>query len=830
MFVCLYCGLEGKTDSAKFCASCGKNWKAEEIDTPTALKHYTELFTKIFFDRAEEESEKLLLPVRERGKISHLTHQRLSEILTTKKLEVNNFSQFNIEFDQNVTDSYAGNDTYLRFRFKNNSSNDLLKFSLNWRDSDVDNGCDLSIRTDYVNHGSDKISGGSCIFPRIGVKEISDLKIVVTNKFNEECTFVLSPISFRVLNPNQKISQNFSTHNQISIEGRGVIDASGGDYSKLISELSPSFEPRWIPLTYTYVPSFDLLDMLSTKAEIDTAIEEESTDQTSEEENSFDPNDIQQIINAAQKGNSNALHLLGRAYYFGRNLEKNYVRAFDSFMKSATLGNPKSPNNIGVMYRDGKGVTQDYSLAIEWFTKAIENNSPNAPCNLGNLFLDDANPHKNYELGVSWLKKSAAQEHRQALRALGQCYLDGKGIQENPIEAKKCFEKAIELGNKKALVDLAKLYLSGRGAIKDTKIAAQNFLEAGYENIPEAQYNLALLYKNGDGVPQDFKLAIDWATKSAKEDDAPSCELLGDIFSNKLFDEANNDVAISWYEKAVQLGCDPSNQKLNRLRDEISAQEKIENTSTSYEDVHKNDITNWSFNGEKAAVTYVLKTDEDLSHSSKDKGSIKENLKQEDLYAQAYEIVFKNKDLSYSFVQLIQRELGIGFDKASKLIEEIERAGYVSAADAAGKRNVYVKLCFFCGDKNRPDDLFCRSCNSSINDGIFLVDGSTWYGELDEEGVPTGYGTYLFSSGEKYEGYLYEGLQNGEGVFIYTDGQRYEGNFLNGNRHGKGKFTYANGSTYDGEWNTDAKHGKGVETYGDGAAYNVVYFEGKSMS
>jgi ribosomal protein L40E len=273
-----------------------------------------------------------------------------------------------------------------------------------------------------------------------------------------------------------------------------------------------------------------------------------------------------------------------------------------------------------------------------------------------------------------------------------------------------------------------------------------------------------------------------------------------------------------------------SNQKLKQLTDNISAQEKIENISTSYEDVHKNDITNWSFNGEKAAVTYVLKADDVLSHSNKDKGTLDENQKQEDLYAKAYEIVFKNKDLSYSFVQLIQRELSIGFDKASKLIEEIELAGYVSPADEAGKRNVYVKLCFFCGDKNRPDDLFCRSCNSSINDGIFLSDGSTWYGELDEEGVPTGYGTYLYPSGDKFEGYLYEGFRNGEGVYIHADGTRYEGNFLNGKRHGIGKFTFANGSTYDGEWNADARHGKGVETYGDSTPYNVVYFEDKLMS
>ena len=57
------------------------------------------------------------------------------------------------------------------------------------------------------------------------------------------------------------------------------------------------------------------------------------------------------------------------------------------------------------------------------------------------------------------------------------------------------------------------------------------------------------------------------------------------------------------------------------------------------------------------------------------------------MYDQAVEIVLKDRKASISYVQ---RKLGIGYNRSANLLEQMERAGLVSALTASGKREVLV--------------------------------------------------------------------------------------------------------------------------------------------
>jgi len=59
----------------------------------------------------------------------------------------------------------------------------------------------------------------------------------------------------------------------------------------------------------------------------------------------------------------------------------------------------------------------------------------------------------------------------------------------------------------------------------------------------------------------------------------------------------------------------------------------------------------------------------------------------EGLYDQAVAIVARDRKCSTSY---IQRKLGIGYNKAARLVEQMEEAGVVSAANHVGKREVLV--------------------------------------------------------------------------------------------------------------------------------------------
>jgi S-DNA-T family DNA segregation ATPase FtsK/SpoIIIE len=59
------------------------------------------------------------------------------------------------------------------------------------------------------------------------------------------------------------------------------------------------------------------------------------------------------------------------------------------------------------------------------------------------------------------------------------------------------------------------------------------------------------------------------------------------------------------------------------------------------------------------------------------------------LYDQAVEVVLKNRKASIS---LVQRHLKIGYNRAARLVEDMEKAGLVSSMSSAGQRDILVPM------------------------------------------------------------------------------------------------------------------------------------------
>ena len=57
------------------------------------------------------------------------------------------------------------------------------------------------------------------------------------------------------------------------------------------------------------------------------------------------------------------------------------------------------------------------------------------------------------------------------------------------------------------------------------------------------------------------------------------------------------------------------------------------------------------------------------------------------MYDQAVEVVLKNRKASIS---LVQRHLKIGYNRAARLVEDMETAGLVSAMSTSGQRDILV--------------------------------------------------------------------------------------------------------------------------------------------
>jgi S-DNA-T family DNA segregation ATPase FtsK/SpoIIIE len=57
------------------------------------------------------------------------------------------------------------------------------------------------------------------------------------------------------------------------------------------------------------------------------------------------------------------------------------------------------------------------------------------------------------------------------------------------------------------------------------------------------------------------------------------------------------------------------------------------------------------------------------------------------MYDQAVEVVMKNRKASIS---LVQRHLKIGYNRAARLVEDMEKAGLVSSMSGSGQREILV--------------------------------------------------------------------------------------------------------------------------------------------
>ena len=75
---------------------------------------------------------------------------------------------------------------------------------------------------------------------------------------------------------------------------------------------------------------------------------------------------------SAEKGDANAEGLLGRAYYEGVGVPRNYSTALFWFNKSVAQGNADAMFFLGLMYEHGRGVNQDIPKSMDLFDRAAE--------------------------------------------------------------------------------------------------------------------------------------------------------------------------------------------------------------------------------------------------------------------------------------------------------------------------------------------------------------------------------------------------------------------------------------------------------------------------
>lgn len=93
-----------------------------------------------------------------------------------------------------------------------------------------------------------------------------------------------------------------------------------------------------------------------------------------------------------------------------------------------------------------------------------------------------------------------------------------------------------------------------------------------------------------------------------------------------------------------------------------------------------------------------------------------------------------------------------------------------------------------------------------------------------------GFGTKVYTGGNKYSGSFKNGKLSGQGTYYHSNGDEYVGEFAYGTYNGVGTYTFSDGKKYVGDFADGTYNGKGTMFYTDGTKKSGIWKDGKFIS
>lgn len=235
----------------------------------------------------------------------------------------------------------------------------------------------------------------------------------------------------------------------------------------------------------------------------------------------------QEILAKARQGDANAEAELGRRYYKGESVPRDFPKAADWFQKAADQGNAKGEYGLATLYLRGQGVPQNTADAVQWTRKAADQGYARAEAGLGYLYSKGKGVRKSNADAFQWYRKSAEQGFPYAEYALGSLYFHGLGVAKDETTAAGWLQKAAAQGNPSAQEFLGDVYFYGEGVAQNRTTAAHWYREAAAQGNADGTYNLGFLYKYGLGVAANAAEATRLYRKAAAEGSRKAQRALG---------------------------------------------------------------------------------------------------------------------------------------------------------------------------------------------------------------------------------------------------------------------------------------------------------------
>lgn len=323
---------------------------------------------------------------------------------------------------------------------------------------------------------------------------------------------------------------------------------------------------------------------------------------------------------AAKQGNPDAAYQLAYIYSSQKyniidikKSNKYYAEASLEYEKAEEYNeNATAEYRIGLIYLNALGVEQDIGKALHWLEKSTLNGNSSASYKLAVLYDEGTEVTQNTDKALLYYRISAELGNPYAHYKLGNVSIE----KENISQAIEHFEKAADKNISHAWYKLGQIYSNEKYGVLDTEKtnvcyerALQQYI-LDYQENPDnfTSYRIGNMHLHAQGTEQNISESIAWFEKSAQQGNSDAAYQLGYIFkiddygvrndelSNKYFSSAlssyqeefsknptdsnlamrigtfyhyglgvEHDIekAISWYKKAVELGNQKAQQKID---------------------------------------------------------------------------------------------------------------------------------------------------------------------------------------------------------------------------------------------------------------------------
>lgn len=256
---------------------------------------------------------------------------------------------------------------------------------------------------------------------------------------------------------------------------------------------------------------------------------------------------------AAEAGHKTAAAEIALCFLKGEGYEQDISHAINMLLDICRKSNNRKANyELGKIYYSGKYIEKNYSEALKFLKVAAEQGHSASQEYVADIYYDGCGTEVDYVEARKWYELAAKNNRAYAFKQLGFIYYYGEGVQENDDEAFKYFSLAAGLGHNRSKYMLHHFYFAD-GKYKDYKKGKKYLEESAESGDVLAQKMLARCYVSDYGFNDDDKF-FEWMMKAAESEDPEAERIIAGAFVNGLGTEENIDEATQWYSKAIDHG------------------------------------------------------------------------------------------------------------------------------------------------------------------------------------------------------------------------------------------------------------------------------------